>query len=130
MIIDRIVEIIKNQGIAVSKFERTIGASEGTIRNAIKKNNEINSKWIGIISEKYPEINTAWLITGMGEMLLKGENRVSEDETEYKLSNKVGEEFEKLPIEKKLMAIFKTQEVILRNQELQKEALTMLLPNK
>lgn len=68
MIIDRIQQIIDSQGITVRQFEKNIGSSEGTIRNAIKKNAEINSKWLKKIADLYPHLNLDWLITGNGEM--------------------------------------------------------------
>ncbi len=68
MIINRIKDFLDIKNLSVFKFEKTIGTSDGTIRNAIKKGNEINSKWLVIICDNYPELNPNWLITGIGEM--------------------------------------------------------------
>jgi hypothetical protein len=51
------------------QFEISIGASNGVIGNAIKKNTDIQSKWISIIIEKYKDINPIWLLTGNEDMI-------------------------------------------------------------
>lgn len=48
-------------------FEKSIG-TRSTIANAIKKNSDINSKWISKIIETYPNLNADWLLTGKGSM--------------------------------------------------------------
>lgn len=66
----RILQIIENEAISIRNFERTIGASEGLIRRAIKNNTDIQSKWTSAIADIYPNYNTRWLLTGRGEMLI------------------------------------------------------------
>ncbi|SOS47318.1 conserved hypothetical protein [Tenacibaculum dicentrarchi] len=73
MVASRIKIFIRFKGVAVSKLERVIGASDGTLRNALKKGTEINSKWLGSISDNFPDLNFNWLITGKGNMLLTDE---------------------------------------------------------
>ncbi|MCG8251417.1 hypothetical protein [Tenacibaculum finnmarkense] len=73
MVASRIKIFIRHKGLAVSKLERVIGASDGTLRNALKKGTEINSKWLGLISDNFPDLNFNWLITGKGNMLLTDE---------------------------------------------------------
>ncbi|MFV0248646.1 MAG: helix-turn-helix transcriptional regulator [Tenacibaculum sp.] len=68
MISKRIKEIIENQNISVYSFEKKIGASEGVIRRAIKNNTDIQSKWLMLISNNYPDIDANWLLTGKGSM--------------------------------------------------------------
>lgn len=72
--IERIAQFIDKLSISVSVFEKNIGASEGVIRRAIKNNSDIQSKWIVNISDKYPNLNPDWLLTGKGEMLRKEES--------------------------------------------------------
>ena len=67
--IERLHEFIKNQGLTISEFEKSIGASDGLLRRAIKNKTDINSKWIVFISEKYPNLNLDWLIRFEGKML-------------------------------------------------------------
>ena len=69
MITERIGQFIKKQGLSVSFFEKSIGASSGVIRHAIAKNTGIQSKWLTVISDNFPEINLSWLLTGKGSML-------------------------------------------------------------
>ncbi|MBE7632849.1 hypothetical protein [Tenacibaculum finnmarkense] len=79
MVASRIKIFIKHKGVAVSRLERVIGASDGTLRNALKKGTEINSKWLGLISDNFPDLNFNWLITGKGTMLLTDEPLSLED---------------------------------------------------
>ena len=69
MIAERIAQFVKKQGFSVSFCGKSIGASSGVIRHAISKNTHIQSKWLTVISENYPEINSSWLLTGKGSML-------------------------------------------------------------
>lgn len=66
----RILQLINNEGIRIGTFEKTIGASKGLIRKAIKNNTDIQSKWVTVIAENYTQYNPRWLLTGKGEMLL------------------------------------------------------------
>ena len=65
----RLEQFIKNQGFSVRAFEISIGASDGMIRRAIKNNTDIQSKWLSVISDNYPNLNIDWLLTGRGSML-------------------------------------------------------------
>lgn len=67
--IQRIGEFIENQGLSIRAFEQTISASNGLIRKAIANNTDIQSKWLSLIVENYPQLNTGWLLTGLGSML-------------------------------------------------------------
>ncbi|WP_455670485.1 S24 family peptidase [Phocaeicola faecalis] len=67
--IERIEQFIKNQKISVRSFEQKILASDGMIRRAINNKTDIQSKWLVIIAENYPQLNLDWLITGKGTML-------------------------------------------------------------
>lgn len=69
-ILSRIEEIAKNEGLTITSFERSIGASKGVLSRAINNGTDIQSKWIQIIVENYPQYSTDWLLTGRGEMLL------------------------------------------------------------
>ncbi len=68
--IERIEQFIIDQSIKVSNFEVKIGASNGTIRRAIKNKTDIQSKWITLILDNYPILNATWLLTGKGKMLV------------------------------------------------------------
>lgn len=75
--IERIEQFIRNQGLSVRAFEKTINASDGMIRRAINNNTDIQSKWITLIAEKYPHMNIEWLVTGKGSML-KDESKIAD----------------------------------------------------
>lgn len=68
-ILSRIQEIACKEGITIGAFERSIGASKAVLSRAIANGTDIQSKWIGIIVEKYPRYSTRWLLTGEGPML-------------------------------------------------------------
>lgn len=67
--IERIEQFIKNQGISTRSFEQKISASDGMIRRAINNKTDIQSKWVTLIADNYPQLNIDWLITGRGSML-------------------------------------------------------------
>lgn len=68
-ILSRLKEVSDKEGISIPAIEREIGASRGVISKAITKGTDIQSKWIALICEKFPQINAIWLLTGEGEML-------------------------------------------------------------
>lgn len=68
-ILSRIQEIAQKERITIGSLERTIGASKGVLSRAISNGTDIQSKWIGILVENYPQYSTRWLLTGEGTML-------------------------------------------------------------
>lgn len=68
-ILHRISKIAELQGVTISKIEQMIGASKGVLYKAIQKNTDIQSKWIVLIVENFPQYSPEWLLTGKGEML-------------------------------------------------------------
>lgn len=73
-ILARIEEISHKEGLTITAFERSIGASKGVLSRAINNGTDIQSKWIQIIVENYPRYSALWLLTGQGSMLNDGEN--------------------------------------------------------
>lgn len=67
-ILSRIKIIADSEGITIGAIERAIGASRGVISKAITKGTDIQSKWLGLICEKFPTYSPIWLLTGEGEM--------------------------------------------------------------
>lgn len=67
--IKRLSQFIQYQGVSVRAFEQSINASDGMIRRAIANKTDIQSKWLSVIAENYPNLNIDWLITGKGNML-------------------------------------------------------------
>ncbi len=62
----RIIDFVKSQKMSIREFERVCNFLNGTI-GAFK--NDINNKRRVVIFEKFPQLNTKWLLTGEGEML-------------------------------------------------------------
>lgn len=84
---DRLYQFIKNQGLSVRSFELSIGASDGMIRRAIKNNTDIQSKWLSVIADNYPNLNIDWLITGRGFMLRGKDVLLTENEAVINTEN-------------------------------------------
>ena len=63
---DRITEYCKLKNIAISRFEKEAGLSNGYF-NQVKKRPSLDK--IESISKAFPDFNTDWLLTGEGEML-------------------------------------------------------------
>lgn len=76
----RILEFLKYLNVGQTKFEETVGLSRGSINN-IKGG--ISSKTLNKISDKYPVLNTSWLLTGEGAML----KQTAETEQHADISN-------------------------------------------
>ena len=70
-ILERIQEISEKEGLTITAFERSIGASKGVLSRAINNGTDIQSKWIQTIVENYPQYSSRWLLTGRGEMLVQ-----------------------------------------------------------
>jgi phage repressor protein C with HTH and peptisase S24 domain len=68
-ILQRIQQIAKNEGIKITALERKIGASKGVLSRAITNGTDIQSKWVQVIVENYPQYSSEWILTGKGKML-------------------------------------------------------------
>ena len=68
-ILQRIEQIAINEGIKITAFEKSIGASKGVLSRAINNGTDIQSKRLQSIVENYPQYSEAWLLTGRGSML-------------------------------------------------------------
>ncbi|MDO4993936.1 MAG: S24 family peptidase [Bacteroidales bacterium] len=81
-ILYRIEQIAKNEGLSITAFERSIGASKGVLSRAINNGTDIQSKWIQIIVENYPRYSTDWLLIGKGDMLVQPTKKIEENFSE------------------------------------------------
>ena len=68
MFTERLEEFLHFKELSVYAFEKSIGASKGSISKAIKNKKSIGSNFIESIIKNYPEINAIWLFTGNGKM--------------------------------------------------------------
>lgn len=69
-ILTQLKKIADNEGIAISAFEKNLGASKGVLSRAINNGTDIQSKWLSAVVENYPQYNPSWIITGKGNMLI------------------------------------------------------------
>ena len=69
LILKRVTQIAKNEGIAITALEKKIGASKGVLSRAINKGTDIQAKWLRAVVENYPRYSADWLLTGNGEMI-------------------------------------------------------------
>ena len=112
--IERLEQFIDYLGLSVYAFEKKIGASNQTIARAIKNNSDIQAKWLTIILDNYPGLNTEWLLSGKGEMLKKTENG-AKNETSVS-------EIESVDNESVIDKILNKNEKLIReNQDLRRE---------
>lgn len=66
----RLMQFIESQHLSVRKFEANVGVSMGVFQKVIKNNTKTSQENIRKIFLKYPELNTEWLMSGTGNMLL------------------------------------------------------------
>lgn len=69
---ERLMQFINYKGIEIAVFERSIGLSSGA---AHKMGEGTRNSTIDKISAVYPDLNTVWLKTGVGEMLISEERK-------------------------------------------------------
>ena len=68
---DRILYLVKKEGISKRSFYKKTGISNGTLDQKTGLSEENMVKYLST----YPEINPTWLLTGRGSMLLEGEKK-------------------------------------------------------
>lgn len=67
-ILSRIEELAKSENLTIGALERSIGASKGVLSRAIANGTDIQSKWIQLIVENFPQYSAEWLLAERGEM--------------------------------------------------------------
>lgn len=89
----RIIDFVKSQKMSIREFERVCNFPNGTI-GAFK--NDINNKRRVVIFEKFPQLNTKWLLSGEGEMLnhLHNEATHNINSSNNTYINSVGDNFQ------------------------------------
>jgi SOS-response transcriptional repressor LexA len=63
----RILEFVSAKGLSVAEFERLCGLSNGYVR---KVKDSLGKRGLSDILRRFPDLNSDWLLTGKGEMLL------------------------------------------------------------
>ncbi|MCS4166620.1 MULTISPECIES: hypothetical protein [Sphingobacterium] len=80
-VLKRIKIVADREGMSVSAFEATIGASKGVFTRALANGTDIQSKWLINLVEKYPQYSSEWLLKGEGDMLKPNLVLKEEEET-------------------------------------------------
>ena len=80
---DRLREFIDTQDVSITKLEAEISVARGTIARFLRGDGNFSAEILVKISERYPEINIDWLVTGRGSMLYNN-NEVKEDSFKFK----------------------------------------------
>jgi phage repressor protein C with HTH and peptisase S24 domain len=69
---DRLILFLKHLGIGQDKFEKRVGLSRGFVN---KVGYSIREESLNKISATYPQLNTLWLTSGIGDMLNESEEK-------------------------------------------------------
>lgn len=67
---EQLIKLINHYGLSASKLAGIIGVQPSSISHIISGRNKPSFDFIKALIEKYPEINTKWLLTGNGNMFL------------------------------------------------------------
>jgi len=84
---DRVSEYCKIKNIAISRFEKDSGLSNGYF-NQVKKRPSLDK--IESIERAFPDLNKEWLLTGEGEMLLKGDTAIASGDSSVAVNHNSG----------------------------------------
>ena len=87
---ERLILFIKSQNLSQGKFERLLGFSNGYVNNISKG---IGGDKLQRIIGAFPDLNTEWLLTGVGDMINKSS---SPDLESMNMSREVFEKISKL----------------------------------
>jgi transcriptional regulator with XRE-family HTH domain len=86
---ERILKILKNEGLTAAKFADMIGVQRSSISHIISGRNKPSFDFIAKTIERFPEINAEWLINGKGNVYkeeldvkdkIKGERKLFEED--------------------------------------------------
>lgn len=113
---DRLKEFVRSMNLTIRDFEISINASNGYV-NSISKG--IGADKLEMILEKYPNLNTEWLLTGVGNPLKED---VSESEYMKEVTSRFFEVFEHLKKNKQI----KTQDDLAKILSTNKQAISDL----
>lgn len=86
-IVERLKLLSEKEKITITALEKKIGASKGVLSRALKNNTDIQSKWVSIVVDNYPQYNPLWLLTGKGEMMLLSEVNAPKGPTSNKTTD-------------------------------------------
>lgn len=100
---ERLIKFLNYISISQRKFEESVGLSNGFVNNI---GDSIRVRSLEKISSVYPELNTAWLLTGTGTMLkstpegiVSGPRATTGTDTTEKIINEYEERIKRLEFE-------------------------------
>ncbi len=68
--IERIQEIILDERLSISAFEKACGLSNNSIQTAIKRKSNLKDETLNSILNAFPKYNPTWILTGKGSKLV------------------------------------------------------------
>ncbi|MDP7430904.1 MAG: helix-turn-helix transcriptional regulator [Flavobacteriales bacterium] len=80
----RIKNWMKSEGLKSSELADNIGVNRATISHILSGRNKPSIDFLQKLLNTYPDLNSNWLITGIGYMLTKNERK------EVKVCKKIG----------------------------------------
>ena len=88
---ERLKTFLKTKRIKQTALAEVIGTSRSYISLLTKDKSKPSGNFLNSLTEKYPELNINWLLTGNGSMFLQKENAellVQEDAADYEPPDK------------------------------------------
>lgn len=116
---ERIILLLNNKGVTISNFFSSIGVSYSNFKGKQLESSP-SADLVAKIKSNFPDVNTDWLLTGEGEMLIQDStsSEARDDFFEKKLMNF----FEKRD-EQYQMILSQNSEIIRQNGEILKRVL-------
>ena len=128
-------ELYDSLGITVSEFEKEIGVANAVIASSIKRDSEISTHVLSKITNRYPQVNKNWLLTGQPPMFIELKKDLTEagQSSEKDFDNQSLNEEEimrKSPLELLAMAVYNSSVAHLKDSDNIALALRMLQDEK
>lgn len=97
--LQRIKEYIEYKGLTNQKFEKEVGFSNGAFSSQLKNNRTIGVDKLENILIKFPELNSNWVLTGIGNMLNSEVlTNIQEPQGVYKLRTDIDVHNQEIPL--------------------------------
>ena len=85
-IVSRINQYLKLKGITSSEFADSCEIPRPSVSQMLNgRNKKISSDVVSRIHNTYPDLNISWLMFGEGDMMIKSNIEISEDQTQQKI---------------------------------------------
>ena len=77
---DRLVKIMESEGMSARQFSQEIGISAGAISNIMSGRNKPSLDVLQAVLRRFRAISCDWLIMGVGNMYLSGNDELTQKE--------------------------------------------------